>query len=254
MSNLKPNLRARAPACLHESPGMKIGNLSLKLYGEKNENSYAKTLSLLERLMLDGLLTKTGRGEYVLSPLESHARTALDRRNAEAADVPPTRPTSRTSQIKADTETRTLCAALLMLVPAENRGLAGIFLDELTRALNDRRAVKSPTQPVYTGTMMSEPHVVRYVASLLLRETTRAVSKILEKNGPETLPKLREMLLAAGAVKGANLGLDTMQDGDDACVAWYAGQFLDIVDTNSLFAVNSWINATERFAPAKALT
>lgn len=56
---------------------------------------------------------------------------------------------------------------------------------------------------------------------------------------------------AAGAVANCNLGMTHAPEGSDACVAWYAGQFLDIVDNKGWAAMNTWLNCFEKFCAVK---
>jgi len=85
-----------------------------------------------------------------------------------------------------------------------------------------------------------------------LRRVLREQAVILEKGDTVHAKAAAEILRANGAVSRCNMGSKEMSEGDDACVAWFAGQFLEIVEENAWFAVNSWLNCVDRFCPEKA--
>lgn len=89
-------------------------------------------------------------------------------------------------------------------------------------------------------------------ASKELRAKVRSMASTVLNGGPAEAKIAAAEFKALGAVKDCNLTTKDearMADGSDACVAWYAGQFLTIVDQEAWFAVNSWLNCLDRFCP-----
>ncbi len=82
---------------------------------------------------------------------------------------------------------------------------------------------------------------------MTLRTTVRAVAAALETGGVSSVKRIVEPL--RGLVE-PNVHLGRNDLNPDECVEWYAGQLLDIVDTEKWFAVNSWLNCVDKFAPA----
>jgi hypothetical protein len=80
-----------------------------------------------------------------------------------------------------------------------------------------------------------------------LRETVRDVVAKLEKSGPGDARSLVEPLRAF-VQPGVHVG--TKPTGE-AVVEWYAGQLLDIVDTEAWFAMNSILSNVDSWVPAE---
>jgi hypothetical protein len=80
-----------------------------------------------------------------------------------------------------------------------------------------------------------------------LRTTVRECINDLDNNGEGAIERTIANLKAAGAVKNAHVGKKGFTP--DETVEWYAGQILDILESGSLFAVNSLINCVDKFAP-----
>lgn len=85
-----------------------------------------------------------------------------------------------------------------------------------------------------------------------LRQALRQQANIVDKGDTAAAIAAARILGTHGAVRGCTMGSKEMKDGDDACVAWFAGQFLDIVESEAWFAVNSWLNCVDRFCPERA--
>lgn len=83
------------------------------------------------------------------------------------------------------------------------------------------------------------------------RKKLRDLVDRLAGNGPSMVPAFVAELRELGAVRNAYVG-ESMETGDDTCVAWYAGQLLDVLESKSLFAVNSIINCVDKFCPEVA--
>lgn len=60
--------------------------------------------------------------------------------------------------------------------------------------------------------------------------------------------RIKELLEEEGLATNCFVGED-MKEGDDKTVRWYAGQFLEIVEKNSWYAMNSYLNCMDRFCP-----
>jgi hypothetical protein len=84
------------------------------------------------------------------------------------------------------------------------------------------------------------------------RTRLRDLVRRLAANGPSSIPSFLAELHELGAVRGANEGRTDMRDGDDDCVAWYAGQLVEVLEERALFAVNSIINCVDKFCPEVA--
>jgi len=91
-------------------------------------------------------------------------------------------------------------------------------------------------------------------ASPELRRVLREQAERVGRGDVNEAVAAARLLEEHGAVKNCNLNLPpgTMKDGDDACVAWFAGQFLDLVASKSWFAMNWWLNCVDRFCPDEA--
>lgn len=58
---------------------------------------------------------------------------------------------------------------------------------------------------------------------------------------------IRAALAERGLAPGCHVGRKDM--GATEAVEWFAGQLLEIVDAKAWFAVNSWLNCVDKFAP-----
>jgi hypothetical protein len=87
-----------------------------------------------------------------------------------------------------------------------------------------------------------------------LRSTVRTAVETTSKGGPATAIACAESVRSALAARGLgpNCHLDHKDHASmtsEETLEWYAGQFLDIVDSQSWFAMNSFINCVDKFAP-----
>lgn len=88
-------------------------------------------------------------------------------------------------------------------------------------------------------------------SGLDLRATIRAAVQSIERGGTGDAMAAADVVRAALAARGlaANCHVGVKGLDADRTVEWYAGQFLDIVETQSWFAMNSFINCLDKFAP-----
>jgi hypothetical protein len=77
----------------------------------------------------------------------------------------------------------------------------------------------------------------------LIRDAARIVAHGDTPQATEQAARLRN----AGIERGFGVGRRDMDRRETAL--WYAGQFIEIVEEGAWFAVNSWINALDRFVP-----
>lgn len=84
-----------------------------------------------------------------------------------------------------------------------------------------------------------------------LRSEVRACIQKLEFSDENCIPEIITRLRKAGAVTNIHLGKNTPFT-DDETVEWYAGQILDVLENNTLLAVNSLINCLDKFCPEVA--
>ena len=68
----------------------------------------------------------------------------------------------------------------------------------------------------------------------------------LENGNEETARKLAQKFRDMGFQKNAHLRYNG-QFTWRLVMEWYIGQFLDIVDKEAWFAINSWINAADKY-------
>lgn len=68
-----------------------------------------------------------------------------------------------------------------------------------------------------------------------------------EYGARDALEPMRTALQARGQQVNCHVGKSDMSE--DEVVEWYAGQGLDIVDSQAWHAVNSYINNLDRFVP-----
>lgn len=78
----------------------------------------------------------------------------------------------------------------------------------------------------------------------LVRDVVRAV----EYGGTSAANVAAERLLGAGVQRDVHVGRDDLTARET--LEWYAGQFLAIVADEQWFAMNSWLNCVDKFAPA----
>lgn len=82
-----------------------------------------------------------------------------------------------------------------------------------------------------------------------LTELVRSVAKAVE-TGPGQLEAKVKPLRDAGITAGPYRG-EAAKVSPRNTVLWFAGELLDCVDNNSLFAINSWLNCVDKFVPAQ---
>lgn len=83
------------------------------------------------------------------------------------------------------------------------------------------------------------------------RKQLRALVQRLDGGRRAAVPAVVVELKQLGAIRNAHVG-ELMENGDDTCVAWYAGQILDVLESESWFAVDSIINLVDKFCPEVA--
>lgn len=83
----------------------------------------------------------------------------------------------------------------------------------------------------------------------LLRESVVRVSKGDTNTAKYEAEHIREALKAKGLDSGCHVGRSDLDSNPELVVEWYAGQFLDIVDTEAWFAMNGLINCLDKFCP-----
>lgn len=76
----------------------------------------------------------------------------------------------------------------------------------------------------------------------------RSVAKEVDKGFPTSMVEAVRPLREAGISPGMKEGINEQANRRDT-LEWYAGQLLDIVEKRSWFAVNSWLNCIDKFAP-----
>ncbi len=86
-----------------------------------------------------------------------------------------------------------------------------------------------------------------------LRETIRRVATELETEGPtqakELVKDVRKVLVERGLTPPCHRGVKNMTP--DQTLEWFAGEFVDIVESETWHAMNSWLNSVDRFAPSE---
>lgn len=87
------------------------------------------------------------------------------------------------------------------------------------------------------------------VSEMTLRTVVRECIKFLSEGSTERAENVTVMLKQAGAVRNIHLGRKDLIEGSDEAVEWYAGQIIDVLESEKWFAVNSLINCVDRFAP-----
>jgi len=82
----------------------------------------------------------------------------------------------------------------------------------------------------------------------------RDVADKLDKSDETTASKVVQPLRDAGIIpkchEGENDKMTNTPEGRLIILEWYSGQILSIIDQKSWFAVNSWINCLDKFAPS----
>lgn len=81
----------------------------------------------------------------------------------------------------------------------------------------------------------------------IVRTTVNAVENVGPSSVKQLVEPVREALTARGLYANCRMGCTA--EKPEHIVEWYAGQLLDIVDNEAWFAMNSLINALDRFAP-----
>ena len=83
------------------------------------------------------------------------------------------------------------------------------------------------------------------------RRAVRYNMGLLDGHGPAgiDIPGVIAGLTAAGAQENVHLGRKDIAEGTHEATEWYAGQVLNVLRSNSLFAVNSLFNCLDRFCP-----
>lgn len=84
----------------------------------------------------------------------------------------------------------------------------------------------------------------------LIRKVAERVEKGGETDATEAAAVIREALAQRGLAAGChvtNAGAASLTA--EQIVEWYAGQFIALVDAGAWFAMNSWLNCVDKFAP-----
>lgn len=89
---------------------------------------------------------------------------------------------------------------------------------------------------------MSEPRS----STASLRTAVRRIARALDTASHD---EVRALVAPLRAFVQPNVHVGRTDMTPDEVVEWYAGQILDIVDEEKWFAVNSWINCRDKFAP-----
>jgi hypothetical protein len=76
----------------------------------------------------------------------------------------------------------------------------------------------------------------------------RAVVGRIDKGGPENIGMAIKPLRDAGITCGPFRG-EMAKVSPRHGLLWYAGEIIGIVEEEAWFAVNSWINCADKFAP-----
>lgn len=87
-----------------------------------------------------------------------------------------------------------------------------------------------------------------------LRTIIREGTADLETGGPTNAKKLAASLRDALAERGLTAPCHRSDQiavnlTPEETLEWYAGEFVDIVEREAWFAVNSWLNAVDKYAP-----
>jgi len=80
-----------------------------------------------------------------------------------------------------------------------------------------------------------------------LHTAVRKAIKTLDSGGTETVKTALTLLHKGGAVRNIHVGFTNFTPVQT--MEWYAGQIVDILESESWFAVNSLINLLEKFCP-----
>ncbi len=86
-----------------------------------------------------------------------------------------------------------------------------------------------------------------------LRELVRTAAKQLENgstnSAAEIMAPVEAELKRRGLGDDPHCGRHDLDEDPEATLEWYAGQGVAIIKQKSWFAVNSWLNCVDRFAP-----
>lgn len=77
-----------------------------------------------------------------------------------------------------------------------------------------------------------------------LRDTPFATS-----GGLAEAARLSAFLKSCGFVRGQHRGVSPAEFDDKAELEWYIGQGINIIDSESWFAMNIWLNIIEEYVP-----
>ena len=84
----------------------------------------------------------------------------------------------------------------------------------------------------------------------------RALVDTIELTEPEMIKPLydiaKELLAKRGLSSSCHVGRKDLDQLPVEAAEWYLGQFLDIVENQSWFAVNTYINVLDKFVPEPA--
>lgn len=90
-----------------------------------------------------------------------------------------------------------------------------------------------------------------------LTATVRSAAAQLERGSESNAKVIMEPVRAALAERGLAPGCHVREGADgpaltaEQAVEWYAGQGVSLVDNEAWFAINSWLNCLDKFAPEK---
>ena len=80
-----------------------------------------------------------------------------------------------------------------------------------------------------------------------LAELIRAVALVIDNSNEVTIQDAIEPLKNVGIYANMHVGTPQEHFTPRMVLEWYAGSIIDIVEKQSWFAVNSWINCCDRF-------
>ena len=115
-----------------------------------------------------------------------------------------------------------------------------------------RSTAPTASAPASTPSESAAPVTVSTTKPHQNRARLRDIVNALDKGGTKSVLGVLSDLASIGAVR--NVHLDTAGNRtltEDETVDWYAGQIVDVLESEAYFAVNSLINCLDKFVPEK---
>lgn len=83
----------------------------------------------------------------------------------------------------------------------------------------------------------------------VIRDAASRIEKGYVTELHAAIKRFKDLGIHAQMHAGRGSEMDSSENGTRLKLEWFAGSLVDIADQNGLFAVNSWLNCVDRFAP-----